>query len=80
MRSVLEHFGQHADTFHLITSDFNMPLGPNVTTNRPWRLGQVPQWLDTKQAAQGWSDGDVHLSIVHHADIFYPYSDTIFNR
>lgn len=80
VRSVLQHFGSHAGNFHLITSDFDMSLGANVTTDRPWRLGQVPQWLNSKHATQGWSDGHVHLSIIHHADIFYPYSDTIFNR
>ncbi|KAJ3559317.1 hypothetical protein NM688_g420 [Phlebia brevispora] len=79
MRSVLEHFRSHAGNFHLLASDFYMPLGPNMTTDRPWRLGQVPQWLNTKQATQNWLDGRVHLSVAHHADIFYPYSDTIFN-
>lgn len=81
MRSVLANFRSHAGNFHLITSDFEMPpLGPNITVNEPWRLGQVPQWLNVKQSTQTWTDGHVHLSIIHHANIFDPYQDTIFNR
>ena len=73
------HF-RDAGNFHLIASDYPVPPLENVTEDATgWRLGQVPQWLNVKQSTKKWRDGRVELSIVHHANIFSPYNDTIFN-
>lgn len=80
-RSVLEHFRPYTNRFHILTSDFKIPI-PSSTFNTSvppeYRLGQVPQWLNT--ANTHWTDGDIHLNIKHHADMFSPYIDTVFNR
>lgn len=79
-RSVLAAFRQHVSRILLLTSDFPVPP-PNITLSASWRLSQLPQWLDlAKQTRSGWSDGDVSLDIIHHAEIFQPYYGTNFNR
>ena len=78
---MLEHFRPYTNRFHVLTSDFKIPLpSSSFNTSIPpeYRLGQVPQWLNT--ANTHWTDGNVHLNIKHHADIFNPYIDTVFNR
>ncbi|EPS98615.1 hypothetical protein FOMPIDRAFT_59328 [Fomitopsis schrenkii] len=78
-RSVLAAFRQHVSRILLLTSDFPVPP-PNITLSASWRLSQLPQWLDlAKQTRSGWSDGDVSLDIIHHAEIFQPYYGTNFN-
>jgi len=78
MRSVLKYFRPYAGDFHLLTSDFLIPkTEPNSTISPDFRLGQVPQWLN--QRKRDWLDDRIKLSITHHADIFDPYNDTIFN-
>lgn len=78
-RSVLAHFRPYANRFHILTSDFQMPYtSVNDTPPLDYRLGLVPQWLNSD--SQVWTDGDVRLSITHQADIFNPYIDTVFNR
>ncbi|EJD55589.1 hypothetical protein AURDEDRAFT_179322 [Auricularia subglabra TFB-10046 SS5] len=81
MRSVLANFRQHAGSFHLLTADFALPdYGPDdfcpVDTS-DWRVGQVPQYLDLEQ--DRWTDGDVALSVSHHAQFFANYTGTTFN-
>lgn len=76
MRSVLANYRPYTNRFHLITSDFAMPH--NLSFPDDWRLGQVPQWLEV--SASSWEDGDVELSLIHHAELFERYSDTVFNR
>jgi hypothetical protein len=80
MRSALKAFRQSAGNFHLVTADFGIYSAELNITSPPidWRLGQIPQWLNTHQP--DWRDNDVRLSTIHHADIFQPYNDTIFNR
>ncbi|KAH9933266.1 hypothetical protein B0H21DRAFT_835315 [Amylocystis lapponica] len=84
MRSVLLNFRPHARHFRLLTADYPVPsTDPDLafSTEDGWRLGQVPQWLDlSRQTARGtWRDGDVELSLTHHAEIFSPYEGTNFN-
>ncbi|KZS99795.1 uncharacterized protein LAESUDRAFT_732875, partial [Laetiporus sulphureus 93-53] len=85
MRSVLANFRQYAGRFHLITADFPMPQWlaerSNISDPKSWRLGQMPQWLDTNNrlAHNMWQDGNTQLSITHHAQIFRPYTGTNFN-
>ncbi|PCH40329.1 hypothetical protein WOLCODRAFT_136778 [Wolfiporia cocos MD-104 SS10] len=81
LRSILANFRSHIGSFLLLTSDFPIPeTTPNLTLPGAWRLGQIPQWLDlSKQTRSGWRDSDVALKILHHAEIFQPYEDTIFN-
>ncbi|CAG8653703.1 2196_t:CDS:2, partial [Acaulospora colombiana] len=53
------------------------------------RLGLLPQWLrfddtsrDHREGAQApgqWRDGDVQLEVVHHAEVYDEYDDTVFN-
>ena len=79
LRSVLANFRPYADRFHLLTTDFELPgTTGNESVPLDYRLGQVPQWLNTDQ--RPWSDGHVQLSIKHHAQIFHPYEDNNFNR
>ncbi|KAJ3551401.1 hypothetical protein NM688_g4726 [Phlebia brevispora] len=75
MRSALANFRHYTGRFHLITSDFAMPYNLSFPDN--WRLGQVPQWLEV--SGNSWVDGDVELSLIHHAEIFDSYNDTTFN-
>lgn len=42
-------------------------------------MGQVPQWLNAENSKE-WKDGHVQLKIKHHAQIFRPYVDNVFNR
>ncbi|KZT11751.1 uncharacterized protein LAESUDRAFT_641601 [Laetiporus sulphureus 93-53] len=83
LRSVLAHFRTHMGTAYLLTSDFPVPAtDPQLNFSRAadWRLGQVPQWLDLRQgAAGGWTDEDVTLKVVHHAEVFDDYNGTVFN-
>ena len=53
-------------------------MPPNISYPEDWRLGQVPQWLEVSDGS--WVDGDVELSLIHHAELFEEYNDTIFNR
>lgn len=76
MRSVVANFRPWTKHFRLLTSDFPMPY--NLSFPDDWRLGQVPQWLDESQ--KRWVDGDIALSVIHHAEIFEDYNDTTFNR
>ena len=79
VRSVIANFRQYTDRFHLLTSDFEIPYdSPNDTQPLDFRLGQAPQWLNTE--SRPWSDGHIQLSVKHHAQIFHPYHDNIFNR
>lgn len=79
MRSVLTNWRTYAGKFHLITSDFAVPEDlPNVSLPENWRLGQVPQWLDMENRA--WRDSSVLLDVMHHAQIFKPYTGNSFNR
>ena len=79
MRSVLKHFRASLRQFHLVTADFGIPdTEPRMPMEPDFRLGQVPQWLKVQDTA--WKDGHVKLSTIHHAEIFDPYNDTIFNR
>jgi hypothetical protein len=78
MRSVLANYRPYIRQFHLITSDFAMPEeAANYSFPESWRLGQVPQWLDMTN--RDWRDGEVDLEIVHHAEIFRPYTTNSFN-
>ena len=80
IRSVLQFFKQHAGKFHLLTADFAIDaqdLNESIASS-DWRLGQIPQWLDA--GLPSWDDDNIKLSTIHHADIFEPYNDTIFNR
>ncbi|KZV65257.1 hypothetical protein PENSPDRAFT_756655 [Peniophora sp. CONT] len=78
IRSVLEHFKSYARHFTILASDF---APPNEHSSLPsqLRLGQAPQWLDFTRSPSEWRDGDVRLRINHHANVFRPYFDTIFN-
>lgn len=85
MRSVLDNFRPYTSRFRLLTADFPMPSvvanESNITTPDSWRLGQIPQWLDLqRQSAPGvWQDGQIELSVTHHAQAFRPYNGTNFN-
>ena len=79
LRSVLANFRPYLGSFHLLATDFAIPdTAENITVPIDYRLGQVPQWLNVEQ--RPWADGHVDLSIKHHAQIFHPYEDNIFNR
>ena len=87
MRSVLANFRPYTNRFHLLTSDFDYPEEDTNRSSFPhpgpgyWRLGLQPQWLDTGgNEATEWRDGDVHLSLTHHAHFFEPYNRSVFNR
>ncbi|KAI0345638.1 hypothetical protein BDW22DRAFT_1481867 [Trametopsis cervina] len=80
MRAALENYRTYTRSFNLITTDFALPhdvLEANGSYDESWRLGQIPQWLDT--TTYKWHDGDVPLNIIHHADIFNPYTTNSFN-
>ena len=86
IRSVLANFRPYTTRFHILTSDFDYPDDP---TNRSfpvpgpgyWRLGLQPQWLETPENdTSEWRDGDVRLSLTHHAHFFEPYNQSSFNR
>ncbi|KIP04248.1 hypothetical protein PHLGIDRAFT_76231 [Phlebiopsis gigantea 11061_1 CR5-6] len=78
MRSVLSNYRYHTGRFHLITSDFAIPENTqNLSIPDDWRLGQVPQWLDMTN--RDWTDGDIELNVLHHAEIFQPYTSSSFN-
>ncbi|EKM49625.1 uncharacterized protein PHACADRAFT_214165 [Phanerochaete carnosa HHB-10118-sp] len=78
LRSVLSNFRPYLGRYHLLTTDFAMPdTVENLTAPADYRLGQVPQWLDVDK--RPWSDNHVQLSIKHHAQVFHPYDDNVFN-
>ncbi|KAI0671047.1 hypothetical protein C8Q78DRAFT_973893 [Trametes maxima] len=84
IRSVLYNFRSFTNRFHILTSDFFYPTKGDSDQTFPdpgpgyWRLGLQPQWLATDDSTQ-WRDGNVQLSLTHHAHVFEPYNDTIFN-
>ena len=78
-RSVLAYYRSYSDRFHILTSDFRVPYTfTDGTSPLDYRLGLAPQWLEPSH--EEWKDGNVTLRIKHHADIFDPYIDTVFNR
>ncbi|KAI0741527.1 hypothetical protein C8Q80DRAFT_1273944 [Daedaleopsis nitida] len=85
IRSVLENFRPYTNRFHVLTSDLDYAeQQANLSLPYPgpgrWRLGLHPQWLDTAQNdSLEWRDGDVQLSLTHHAHFFEPYNHSIFN-
>ncbi|KAI0788222.1 hypothetical protein C8Q74DRAFT_1196372 [Fomes fomentarius] len=84
IRSVLANFRPYTTRFHIVTSDFDYPeeqLNQSFPVSRPgyWRLGLQPQWLDSSENANEWRDGDVRLSLTHHAHFFEPYNRSNFN-
>ena len=89
LRSVLANFRQYTNNFRILTSDIEYPHDVSASFPDPntdsgtgyWRLGLLPQWLETSQSGTTeWRDGDVRLSITHHAHFFEPYNRSIFNR
>lgn len=85
VRSVLHNFRPYTNHFRIITSDLEYPQYTNQSFPDPgpghWRLGLQPQWLETAEnGTTEWRDGDVQLSLTHHAHFFEPYSRAIFNR
>jgi hypothetical protein len=80
LRSVLANLRPYIDRFHILSTDFPIPYSPNDSSDLAldYRLGQVPQWLNTDN--RSWKDGDVQLHMKHHAQIFQPYLDNVFNR
>ncbi|KAI0718280.1 hypothetical protein C8T65DRAFT_737499 [Cerioporus squamosus] len=87
IRSVLDNFRPYTRNFRILTSDFDFPeddpdSNESFTAPGPgyWRLGLQPQWLDTAGTSPPvWRDGDVQLSLTHHAHFFEPYNYSIFN-
>ncbi|TFK86284.1 hypothetical protein K466DRAFT_493131 [Polyporus arcularius HHB13444] len=87
IRSVLDNFRPYTRNFRILTSDFDFPEDDpdsNELFTRPgpgyWRLGLQPQWLDTAGTSPPvWRDGDVQLSLTHHAHFFEPYNNSIYN-
>ncbi|KAH9916760.1 uncharacterized protein BXZ73DRAFT_53589 [Epithele typhae] len=84
IRSVLANYRPHVNRFRIITSDVDYPEDPDQSFPDPgpgyWRLGLQPQWLQSlDEETPQWKDGDVHLSLTHHAHIFEPYNATSFN-
>ncbi|OJT14234.1 3-O-alpha-D-mannopyranosyl-alpha-D-mannopyranose xylosylphosphotransferase [Trametes pubescens] len=85
IRSVLANFRPYTKRFRILTSDFFYPEKGTTTQSFPdpgagyWRLGLQPQWLETADHATQWQDGNIQLSLTHHAHFFDPYNDTIFN-
>lgn len=88
IRSVLDNFRPYTRNFRILTSDFEFPeddpdSNESFTPPEPgyWRLGLQPQWLDTAGTSPPvWRDGNVQLSLTHHAHFFEPYNYSIFNR
>ncbi|KDQ19027.1 hypothetical protein BOTBODRAFT_184820 [Botryobasidium botryosum FD-172 SS1] len=83
MRSVLTNFRSSASRFHLLTSDFKLTSEVKEDmdvddADPPWRLGQMPQWLNMEQIGR-WQDDAIPLQIHHHAQIFREYQGTTFN-
>ncbi|RPD56204.1 hypothetical protein L226DRAFT_535831 [Lentinus tigrinus ALCF2SS1-7] len=87
IRSVLDNFRPYTGNFRILTSDFDFPdedPDSNQSFSPPgpgyWRLGLQPQWLNTAGTSPPvWRDGDVQLSLTHHAHFFEPYNHSIFN-
>ncbi|KAI0366952.1 hypothetical protein BV20DRAFT_951200 [Pilatotrama ljubarskyi] len=85
VRSVLDNFRPYTNRFRILTSDFYYPEKDFSNQSFPdpgpgyWRLGLQPQWLQTSDYSTPWQDGNVQLSLTHHAHFFEPYNDTIFN-
>ncbi|KAI0823219.1 hypothetical protein BC628DRAFT_1325337 [Trametes gibbosa] len=83
IRSVLANFRPYTNRFRILTSDFLYPenhdTNESLADTTSWRLGLQPQWLPTIDHAAQWQDGNVQLSLTHHAHFFEPYNDTIFN-
>ncbi|EJF56867.1 hypothetical protein DICSQDRAFT_112435 [Dichomitus squalens LYAD-421 SS1] len=88
LRSVLANFRPHARHFRILTSDFDYPADESGTFIQyypdsglgNWRIGLHPQWLDTAdRITPEWRDGNIQLSLTHHAHFFEPYNRTIFN-
>lgn len=86
VRSVLANFRPYTNRFRILTSDFDYPEkgAINRSFHAPspgyWRLGLQPQWLETSDNLTEWRDGNVELSLTHHAHFFEPYNHSIFNR
>ncbi|KAI0768964.1 hypothetical protein BD413DRAFT_478467 [Trametes elegans] len=84
VRSVLDNFRPYTRHFRILTSDFDYPDQDAYHQTFPhpgaghWRLGLQPQWLESSDSPQ-WQDGDIQLSLTHHAHFFQPYHDTNFN-
>ncbi|KAH9849530.1 hypothetical protein C2E23DRAFT_737200 [Lenzites betulinus] len=83
IRSVLANFRSYTNRFRILTSDFLYPDNYDDNQSLPdpsaWRLGLQPQWLQTVDHSTQWQDGNVQLSLTHHAHFFDPYQGTIFN-
>ncbi|KAI9064662.1 hypothetical protein FKP32DRAFT_1648980 [Trametes sanguinea] len=85
VRSVLTNFQPYANGFRILTSDFDYPKEGAYERALPkqgagyWRLGLQPQWLAPARDRPRWHDGDVELSLTHHAQFMNPYHDTVFN-
>lgn len=89
LRSVLANFRPYTRRFHILASDIDYPVEDPNDSMRSfpdpgsgyWRLGLQPQWLGTADnMTPEWRDGDIQLSLTHHAHFFEPYNRTIFNR
>ncbi|KAI0323660.1 hypothetical protein GY45DRAFT_553660 [Cubamyces sp. BRFM 1775] len=85
VRSVLANYRPYTNRFRILTSDFDYPEkgAINRSFHAPssgyWRLGLQPQWLETSDNLTEWRDGNVELSLTHHAHFFEPYNHSIFN-
>ncbi|KAI1789382.1 hypothetical protein LXA43DRAFT_893004 [Ganoderma leucocontextum] len=88
LRSVLANFRPYIRRFRILSSDIDYPAEDSDESMRSfpdpgpgyWRLGLQPQWLDTADnVTPEWRDGDIQLSLTHHAHFFEPYNRTIFN-
>ncbi|KAI0629884.1 hypothetical protein C8Q77DRAFT_1065020 [Trametes polyzona] len=85
IRSVLANFRPYTNRFRILTSDFFYPEKGTSKHHFPdpgagyWRLGLQPQWLQPIDDSTQWRDGNVQLSLTHHAHLMDPYNDTIFN-
>ncbi|VDC02620.1 unnamed protein product [Peniophora sp. CBMAI 1063] len=79
IRSVLAHFQPYIRQFTILTSDFASSVEESGLSP-VLRLGQVPQWLNSTQDPSTWRDDGVRLRIQHHANLFKPYFETIFNN
>ena len=96
MRSVLKNFRSYTTRFWLVTNDIPFPSLHNHNVSdfsnddqkqhTYTHIGLMPQWLAhnaslaTDQLVQNWTDGNVELNIVHHADMFQSFNGTILNR
>ena len=89
LRSVLANFRPYTRRFRILSSDIDYPAEDLDDSMRSfpdpgpgyWRLGLQPQWLATADnITPDWRDGDIQLSLIHHAHFFEPYNRTIFNR